>query len=37
MRDQRDPTELGRAVKATIGGMILGVLLAVLGRHYPEK
>jgi hypothetical protein len=35
--DHRDPTELERAVKATIAGTILGVVLAVLGRRYPEK
>ena len=37
-REQRaDPTELERATKATIAGAILGVVLAVLGRPYPEK
>jgi hypothetical protein len=33
----RDPTELERAVMATIAGAILGAILAVLGRSYPEK
>jgi hypothetical protein len=38
MRDnRRDPTELERAIKATIAGVILGVVLAALGRPYPEK
>jgi hypothetical protein len=37
-RDPRgDPTELERAIKATIAGAILGIVLAVLGRPYPEK
>jgi hypothetical protein len=35
--DRRDPTELERAVKATIAGLILGVVLAALGRPYPQK
>lgn len=34
---RRDPTETERAIRATISGAILGVLLAVLGRTYPEK
>jgi hypothetical protein len=33
----RDPTEGERAVRATIAGAILGLLLALLGRSYPEK
>ena len=35
--DRRDPTEGERAVRATIAGAILGLLLALLGRSYPEK
>ena len=37
-RERRsDPTELERAIKATIAGLVLGVVLAVFGRPYPEK
>jgi hypothetical protein len=34
---RRDPTEAERAIRATISGAILGILLALLGRTYPEK
>jgi hypothetical protein len=38
VQDQRpDPTESERAIRATIAGAILGILLALLGRGYPEK
>jgi hypothetical protein len=35
--DRRDPTERERAIRATISGAILGILLALLGLGYPEK
>jgi hypothetical protein len=31
------PTEGERAIRATISGAILGVLLALFGRTYPAK
>ena len=34
---RQDPTERERAVKAMIAGAILGAVLAVLARPYPEK
>jgi hypothetical protein len=33
----RDPTEAKRAIRATVSGAILGILLALLGRRHPEK
>jgi hypothetical protein len=32
-----DPTEAERALRAMATGAILGILLALLGRTYPEK
>ncbi|MGH7482260.1 MAG: hypothetical protein ACRELV_08905 [Longimicrobiales bacterium] len=34
---RRDPTEAERAIRASLAGAILGILLALLGRSYPEK
>jgi hypothetical protein len=35
--DPADPTEAARALRATITGAILGIILVLLGRTYPEK